>query len=248
MGCDVGILDRFRLSIAGGAADHKEGKCACERFMEQAVALMKEKKLAEALRPLEEAIRLCPTNFKAHGNRGVCLATCGRDREAEASFRLALSFNSDYAMAWENLGVTLAQQRRDEEALPCALRAVDLDPRLPNAPVLAARILIDLKRLDDAIGVLDKHLALNPGSWTARAKRALALHEKGAQVEAEAAYRRAMEADPTDSQTINNYGTLCEEQGRYAEADQLYMMAAASQPGFYQPALANLKRLRSMPR
>jgi tetratricopeptide (TPR) repeat protein len=214
--------------------------------MAEANELMQQERSAEALGPLARAIKACPTNYKAFGNQGVCLMMAGRWQEAEKSLRQATALRADYAIAWENLGVALTRLGRDEEALTAVLRAVELSPALPNAPLIASRILIDLKRMDEAIRVLDGALAQDPRNGKALAKRALALHEKGDPAAAETAYRKALEANPSDHEGTNNFGTLLEEQGRLVEAEQLYKKAMTLLPT-YQPALRNLSRLRQMP-
>lgn len=241
----MSILDRL-LGKSGAVVAHLEERCACEPLMARAIALIQAKRLADALVPLEQAVRVCPTNYKAMGNRGVCLLEMGKIQEADAALQQALKLNPNYAIAWENRGVCLSRQGRNDEALRCVMKAVEIDGKLPNAPVVAARILIDTKRFDEALRVLDAHLATNPRNWMALSKRALALHEKGDRIAAEVAYQRAMDANPTDHEGINNHGTLCEEEGRFAAAEQLYLMAASLKPD-YVSAIKNLQRIRQQP-
>ncbi|MBK9519672.1 MAG: tetratricopeptide repeat protein [Anaeromyxobacter sp.] len=212
--------------------------------MERAVEFMVAGRYGEALGPLDEATKVCPTNHKAWGNRGSCLVHLGRHQEALASLERALSANPGYALAWENMGHLLCDTGKEDRALECFLRAISMDPSLVLSKLRAGRIFIDRKKLDSAIALFDQVLASEPKNTVALSKRALALHEKGDKKTAFEAYMAAMEANPLDAETINNFGTLFEEIGNPDGAANLYGMALKANPN-YRPARQNLARVQS---
>jgi tetratricopeptide (TPR) repeat protein len=63
--------------------------------------------------------------------------------------------------------------------------------------------------------------------------RAVRLEQSGAPpVEAEAAYRRAIEIDPFSAGALVNLGTLCYQQGKAAEAERCYRQAIQARPDY----------------
>lgn len=61
-------------------------------------------------------------------------------------------------------------------------------------------------------------------------KQALALHRAGKMEEAEAAYRRALAAEPGNADALHLLGVACHQSGRHAEAAQLIERAIAAHP------------------
>jgi tetratricopeptide (TPR) repeat protein len=61
-------------------------------------------------------------------------------RKAEAAFRNAIGFDSQFDQAHNNQGASLGQQGRLEEALPCFVEALRLNPDYEDAQKNVERV------------------------------------------------------------------------------------------------------------
>ncbi len=83
---------------------------------------------------LDEAIRLYPEYVADRRNRvGENHYKQGDFAAAERNFRLAAKLDPAKAIVWNNLGASLAQQGRPDEALPFVRKALELDSGLELA-------------------------------------------------------------------------------------------------------------------
>jgi tetratricopeptide (TPR) repeat protein len=65
--------------------------------------LMREGKLAKAVEPLDEALRLNPSSATAHYDLGMVLLTLGKTEESIPHFSAAIRLKPDWALPRENL-------------------------------------------------------------------------------------------------------------------------------------------------
>ncbi|WAP68088.1 tetratricopeptide repeat protein [Jiella pelagia] len=120
-----------------------------------------------------------------------------------------------------------------ETARRAADRAYQLDSDDPEA--LSARAYYRANGISDvkgAIADLEKALTLAPGNTDLLNDYALALADRGAMREAEAALRRAIAIDPEDPVNRANLAMLYVGQGRVAEARQMTDAIFAADPSF----------------
>ena len=96
-------------------------------------ALVKERRLDEAVPHFIEAVRIRPTSVEAHNNLGAALFATGRIDEARAEFAELVRQKPDYARAHNNLGLVLEHQRLLDEAIREYAEAVRLDPTYTRA-------------------------------------------------------------------------------------------------------------------
>lgn len=154
----------------------------------------------EAVGDYTESIRLDPDQPGVYVNRGLVLSYQGRYEEAVADYREALLLNPSYARAYNNLAWTLAHDLDAdyEEALECALRAVELDSDEYHHDTLAM-VYYKLERYDEALEhysvalSLDSHFA---ASYRGRGDVYLALGDHQAALED---YERYLDLDPEAS-------------------------------------------------
>ncbi len=98
--------------------------------------------------------------------------TPGNPRREEAIVRLcrqATLLDPEYAQAWGLLAIAQLELRfvhgRDENALPAAERALDINPGLAEAHVIKARYLEEEGRAEEAEQQVRTALKLDPNSW-----------------------------------------------------------------------------------
>jgi Flp pilus assembly protein TadD len=76
--------------------------------------------------------------------------------------------------------------------------AVRIDPAYSKAPLLLGMMLLDARRLDDAIPVLEKAVALAPRDAQAQFTLGIALAARGRKAEALLRIEEAIRLDPKD--------------------------------------------------
>jgi len=145
-----------------------------EAHIWRAQSLMAVDRPAEAVRAVEEAMRLNPRSpFWYPSNLGRAYYLAGRYEEAIAAHQQVLLRNSKYLVAYISLVVIyaeawLSQLRQDprtpEQALEVAQRAVALDASsyMAHAALSVASLLN--KQYDQAVAELEQTLTLSPGS------------------------------------------------------------------------------------
>jgi tetratricopeptide (TPR) repeat protein len=111
---------------AVSALDHYDRGCALEATDP-----------AAAMAAYRRALASRPDLADAHNNLGRLHHDAGDLATAEACYRRAIELTSEVGLYWFNLGVALEDQGRDPVA--AYERAVQLDPRLPDAHFNLAR-------------------------------------------------------------------------------------------------------------
>ena len=87
------------------------------------------RKFAEAEKLLHVAITLDPKNFELWNARGVMMAAMRRYVDAIWCYREALTWNSEAAGAWTNLGNALTELKQHKSATICHRRAIAISGR-----------------------------------------------------------------------------------------------------------------------
>jgi adenylate cyclase len=110
----------------------------------------------------------------------------GDPRRDEAVVRLCQQvtvLDPDYAQAWALMALAQAELRfvygEDENALPAAERAIELNPALPEAQCIKARYLEEEGRDEDAERQMRVALKLDPESWEVNREAARMLFRRG---------------------------------------------------------------------
>ncbi|MBT4530892.1 MAG: tetratricopeptide repeat protein [Phycisphaerae bacterium] len=145
-----------------------------------------------------------------HADRALEMYERGRLAEAEAELRQALDIDPDQGDWHFNLGLTLERTGRDGEALSSYEQASRLlvdavDPRLA-----AGSTCLRLSRFQDAIGWLDKVLAIDPSAESAWSLLIDANASQGNHDAAETAFYMAQDAleEPSAHVLISMSGSL----------------------------------------
>jgi len=133
---------------------------------------------------------------------------------------------------WVHLGEAAARAERHDLALDAYRRAVDLEPELVRARLLAAYELMRVRRLDEAVALAESALAVTPadpalGSRGHELLARIALLRRdfvGAREEA----ALAETADPKRPVVAFVDGRIAHEQGRYEAAADAFDAALAT--------------------
>jgi protein O-mannosyl-transferase len=124
----------FRRALAvtehNGIAHEKLGESLAEKGQ-----------VDEAIRQLQEAIRLLPDFAQAHNNLGYHLAVAGQMTEAVRQFQEAIRLKPNYPQAHNNLGAALLELGQIDEAIRHFQEALRLKPDYSQASDNLARAL-----------------------------------------------------------------------------------------------------------
>jgi adenylate cyclase len=106
-----------------------------------------------------------------------------RDRSIARFCEQAIALDSEYAQAWALMGLAQLELQffhgLDENALPAAERALQINPRLPEAHCIKARYLEEEGRADEAEKQARTALKLDPDSWEGNQETARILFRSG---------------------------------------------------------------------
>lgn len=122
-------------------------------------------------------------------------------------YRKAVELDPNYAIAWALLSITQSfasffQSDIEEDPLPAAERALELDPNLSEAHVAKSRILTQESRYEEALVEAELAIRLDPNSYDANAQIAQVLNALRRYAEEAPYYERADELNEMDFSCI----------------------------------------------
>ncbi|HLG15924.1 MAG TPA: serine/threonine-protein kinase [Blastocatellia bacterium] len=122
------------------------------------------------------------------------------------------------AVEWANKGNSLSNLEKNEEAMQCFDRALEINPGYENAWYNKGVLLARLGRVEEAMACYDRGLKINPRSEMAWNNKGSALAELGRVEEAIMSYDRALEINPRHGGGWFNKGYALTQRARYEEA------------------------------
>ena len=193
----------FKGEKAGIAPSHggmKEGSGQSARrlpiLLGEADALFAERKYAETVKRLQEALALDGRRADVHAKLGAVLCCLGRYGEAESSLRRAIALRPSLAVAYMNLGMLLGDKGEFAASETALRRAVKQDPRDSQALASLGRTLGMRGRLREASECFEKALRMKPQDAAALTSLGWLAGIEGRFEEAEKHYRAALEVNP----------------------------------------------------
>jgi tetratricopeptide (TPR) repeat protein len=148
--------------------------------------------------------------------------------QAESRYRQVLALDERQPDATHNLGAVLSQQGKLSDALPFLLRALDLEAGRPKYWSVCIDTLVAAGRLDRAVEVYRRLIALQPRLAAARLNLGLLLLRLEKRAEAADCFRAALKLNPAMAAAHNNLGNLAKMEGRLGEAAECYRAAAVA--------------------
>jgi tetratricopeptide (TPR) repeat protein len=185
----------------------------------------------EAARWFTRGMSIAPESAEIHHGLGVVHRCLNRTREAFVCFERAIQLKADYAEAFAEQGVLLAERGEIEDAEDSLNLALTFKPDLYTACLGYGKLLRADGRLQKALVYLQRSVNLLPTSSVAWFELALALNNVGETAPAVAAYEKAIELEPTNSVAYVNLGLVYLAQfGDAVRAEQLFSQAAQISP------------------
>src|SRR6516225_5049738 len=203
-----------------------------DRDFQSALAALRARKLADAVRLFDAVLRAEPKHLGAANLMGVVLMQLGRFTEAEAYFRRALQYHRPSEVTLHNYGVALRALNRPAEALKRFSKGLKLNPSVAETWHQRGTTLHDLNRYAEAIADFDKATALNPRLAEAFQNKGKSLLALGRGDEALAAFERALSINPSVAEAWLGRGHALGGLGKYEEALSAYERAVALNSSF----------------
>ena len=209
------FVDRDALAnIALGEARVRDAPGVAEYQAFLGGAYVEVGRFADAIPPLEAALRLDARSDTAHSDLGTALMAEGRLDEALVHLRRAAALAPrDEGMLF-NLGNGLGRLSRFDEAAAAYQRALALNPDFPDAHVNLAALLMSRGRVKEAVEHFARAADLQPNSAVIHSNLGSALAADGRYAEALRHVRRALELNPEYGPALENLDRLQRMGGR----------------------------------
>jgi len=194
-------------------------------------ALAKKGQIDEAIRQLQEALRLQPHFAPACNNLANALLLKGQIDEAIGQYQEAIRLNPDHAEAYYNLGTALLLKGQTDEAIRQFQEVLRLKPDHAEAHYNLGNVLGSKGQTDEAIRQFQEAIRLNPDHPLAHYNLGNARLLKGQMDEAIRQYLEALRLNPNHAEGHYNLGTALGSKGQTDEAITQYQEAIRLNPG-----------------
>lgn len=196
-----------------------------------------------ALSAYKRALELEPEHFMAHYDIGVIYDKFNRYAEAEAALRAAIGINPRYTPAKNNLAAIMMKTGRLREAEEF-LRSAISDNRWDSNPYHnLSLLLLNQKRYAEAEEFLVRITELAPPTHDTYTKLGIVYRETGRTGQAREMFNEGMKRFPGAYFLPLNLAALEETEGRFHEAERLYLRAIRLTPKSKTPPYSSLGRL-----
>ena len=202
--------------------------------LQNALALRRAGKLAEAAQIYGDILRAEPRNFEALHALGILRYQCGELELAERLIGEAVTVNPRAADALYNRGSLLLKLKRFEEALSCFGQALAIKPDYAEALGNRGAVSMELGRYSESLADFARLTNLRPGLAEAWNNHAGALLKLKRYDEAHASYGKALAIRPNYPEARKGRGAAAFACRRFAEA-----LADADQALAFDPGNAN---------
>jgi Tfp pilus assembly protein PilF len=200
----------------------KPAAVALQAKFEQALALHRQGKLADAERIYREVLQQQPNHFAALHMLGVIALQARQTERAVELIGKAIALKPDYAEAYSNRGNALQDLKRPADALASYDKAIALKPDYAEAYNNRGNALRDLKRPEHALASYDKAIALKPDYAEAYNNRGLALGILKRRADALVSYDKAIALKPDYAEAHNNQSLCLLLLGRFDQGWRQY--------------------------
>jgi tetratricopeptide (TPR) repeat protein len=182
-----------------------------------AIALVQQGRLTEAVALFELVIRLEPAYAHGHNNLAMVFLLQHRYDEAHASAERASELDPQLAEPHATLSAIYLRRNKVEEALASSRRALRLNPYLPEAYYNQARAYLKIGQLDEALAVCREVLRFKPDYMDINFVVSMAAMKDNRLEEALGSLNALLRKNPQDARAHLNRALIWLLQGNYEE-------------------------------
>lgn len=213
--------------VVGCSTDPERAK---QQYFESGNRFFEEKKYTEAILQYRNALQQDAKFGPARYKLAQAYEAQGDVPNAVREFiRAADALPNDATAQWK-AGTMLLLSGEFQEARKRAEKALAIAPRNPDAEVLLGNALAGLKDFDSAVKEIEEAIRIDP-SVAALTSLASVQAARGNREDAEAAFRKAVQADPKRISSHLSLAQFLWLTGRTPEAEQSIRAALALDPG-----------------
>lgn len=194
------------------------------------LALIGDRRYAEAVEPLTIALDLSPTHLQAHVALGDAHLKLGDLTEGNASYFRALKLRAEFAAALDGLARIYEAKSDDLQAVEHYKRAIDSDRAYAPAYTHLGDLYLRSDRFEDAVELLEEAVDVRPDFAAGLNRLALAYGRLGLQNEAVATVQRALELQPRDASHPATLGWLQLREGFMTAAERWFVRSLELDP------------------
>ena len=192
----------------------------------------------------EAALERTPGDWTLHHRFAKLAMAMNQPLTAIEHLRIALKKDPLDPVALNDLGSSLSDCGRADEAMKCYQKALEVDPQFAMAHNNLGNVFQRRGSLDEAIAHYEKALEIDPKLPLVQYNLAQILAECNRPDEAIAHYQKAVDLSPRFALAHNALGAALASQGRIADAIDHFSKALEINPGL-TPARNNLQRARA---
>jgi serine/threonine-protein kinase len=193
--------------------------------------------ISRAINTLEPAVRQDSANTTLHAVLAEAYVRKSSEtgdtiwlQKAAESGRNAVVANDNLAVAHVALGMALAENGQNQQAVAELERARDLDPLSGPAHLALAKVRFAQGQLKEAEQLHEKAVQLSPGEWAPITWLGIFYYRTARYAEAVNAWRNALQLSPDNVIIMRNLGPGYYVTGQYAEAAATFQRALELDP------------------
>jgi tetratricopeptide (TPR) repeat protein len=225
----ITVLAAIVIAMTSAACSKDPQKAKVEYF-ESGNRYFDQKKYQEAVVEYRNAIQQDPKYGEARYKLAETYAKLDDARNAYREYIRAADLLPANADAQLRAGTLLLLAGQYEDARTRADKVLATQPKHIEAQVLRANALAGLKNMEAAIEEINEAIALDPSKATTYANLGALEQVRGRAVEAEAAFKKAIEADPKSVIALLAYSNFLIAAGRGQEAEGSIKQALTIEP------------------
>ena len=187
----------------------------------------KNKNLAEAIKAMEKAHELEPTDANYMSDLGEFFRQDSRISEAISILEKATKLAPKNISVLINLGTAFQQNEDIDKAKAAYEKALAINPKLAEISNNLGSIAQDAGDFVSALQYFENALEVKPDVAEAHSNLGITLKELGRLEESEASYRQAIALKPDYAEAHSNLGVTLKVLGRLEEAETSYRQAIA---------------------
>ncbi len=188
----------------------------------------------DGLELINKAILLDDSNFLAYGARAAIYIDLNKIDLAYEDYKKAISFKSNYATLFFNMGQLLFNYKNDTiEAVKYFERALELSPQSPENEIIymnLGAIKHHLGNLDDALTYFEKVEEINPNNDVLLYNLALLFADLNRNFDALEKINKAININSKDADYFDTKGTILATLSSFKEAKIAYKTAIKMNP------------------
>ena len=193
--------------------------------------------LQQALVDATNTLKRFPDSAVLYNIAGACHAGLMQFDDAIASYTQALTIDSNYAKAHNNMAIALNAKGESKAAIASCKKALEIDPDYADAYNNMANFLKDRGDLEAAIDSYKQALKITPDDAKVHNNMGITLCAKGDLDTAIESYKQALIIQPDYAEAYLNIGVALQNMGDLGAAIDSYKQALIIQPDYAEAYL-----------